>query len=483
MSGLMLRLQMHLKYFTVVFALLALFLVSGSVLVDAAVTVTGTSLYTLRLDTLSAYPGSSVTYYVILENPLPVKGFNVIFHYDPSVLTLTNVSTEGTRASSFETFTSQLDVNGVKGDVRVVGSTSGLLAAGSGAIVRVSFRLSPDANFAGMEVPIRFIFPDRVTYQDNTLLDTLGAIIEQSQMVYYDGYIYILTLGDVKIGDINLNKLAFEIGDAIYFINYIINPALYPFNTLQYLNSDINGDKYTATVADLVLLINTIVNDNVYTGKTSMGIALTSEIIIRSDSESMEFVSKADFEVGAVLLVVETDGNFDLQRLRNLTDNMILDIHQQGKQLRMLLYSLDGEHLPSGEVPLVAIEGAVSASVQAVEIGSADGRMVEVTVTAAVSPATTLPESCVLKQNYPNPFNPATRIEFDLPQAGRVELAVYNILGEKIRILIDEILPAGSHCVEWDSRDDSGQVVASGIYFYRLSAEADVLSRKMMLVK
>lgn len=89
-----------------------------------------------------------------------------------------------------------------------------------------------------------------------------------------------------------------------------------------------------------------------------------------------------------------------------------------------------------------------------------------------------LPNDYVLGQNYPNPFNPSTVIEFGLPTTGRVQLDVYNILGQNVLTLLDRELPAGVHSLEFDA---SG--MPSGIYFYRLSHAEGSLTRKMVLVK
>jgi hypothetical protein len=80
------------------------------------------------------------------------------------------------------------------------------------------------------------------------------------------------------------------------------------------------------------------------------------------------------------------------------------------------------------------------------------------------------PRSFRLSQNYPNPFNPATRIDFALPRSGHAVLEVFNVVGQKIRTLVDGELPAGAHSAVWDGRTSSGQLVGSGIYFYRLKS-------------
>jgi hypothetical protein len=99
-----------------------------------------------------------------------------------------------------------------------------------------------------------------------------------------------------------------------------------------------------------------------------------------------------------------------------------------------------------------------------------------------------LPEVYSLSQNYPNPFNPSTEIVFGLPQQSRVRLAVYNLLGQEVRLLADGVLPAGNHVATWDGLNGAGNTLASGIYFYRLEARGDQVApfvevRKMLLLR
>ena len=88
-----------------------------------------------------------------------------------------------------------------------------------------------------------------------------------------------------------------------------------------------------------------------------------------------------------------------------------------------------------------------------------------------------------LAQNYPNPFNPKTMIRFALPKDSWVKLEVYNILGQKVKILVDEKLEAGVKEVEWDGKDSKGLEVASGIYFYKIKAYDFSDVKKMVMLK
>jgi hypothetical protein len=88
-----------------------------------------------------------------------------------------------------------------------------------------------------------------------------------------------------------------------------------------------------------------------------------------------------------------------------------------------------------------------------------------------------------MAQNQPNPFNPATTIHFELGHAGTVDLSVYDAAGAHVKTLARGQRNAGKHDTRWDGTDSNGQRVASGVYFYRLTANGEELTRKMMLLK
>ncbi len=93
------------------------------------------------------------------------------------------------------------------------------------------------------------------------------------------------------------------------------------------------------------------------------------------------------------------------------------------------------------------------------------------------------PQEFKLVGNYPNPFNPATTIQYSLQTTEKVTLEIFDVLGNKITTLVSGVQHAGEHRAQWNGRDDSGQLAASGVYFYRLTAGEQVSTRKMMLMK
>jgi len=94
----------------------------------------------------------------------------------------------------------------------------------------------------------------------------------------------------------------------------------------------------------------------------------------------------------------------------------------------------------------------------------------------------TLPKEMELHQNFPNPFNPTTVIPYSIAQTTTVRITVFNMLGQQVRTLVDDVMNPGAYKVAWDGKDDLGKTVSSGIYFYRLDAGRFSLVRKMILL-
>ncbi len=105
-----------------------------------------------------------------------------------------------------------------------------------------------------------------------------------------------------------------------------------------------------------------------------------------------------------------------------------------------------------------------------------------------IQPAT-LPTEYRLAQNYPNPFNPTTKINYDIPEQSTVRVSVFNILGQEVVTLVNGVVGAGYHSIEWDASSNSGTVLPSGIYMYRIQTTSLVTGkefsqvRKMLLMK
>ncbi|MDZ7376400.1 MAG: YCF48-related protein [candidate division KSB1 bacterium] len=99
------------------------------------------------------------------------------------------------------------------------------------------------------------------------------------------------------------------------------------------------------------------------------------------------------------------------------------------------------------------------------------------------SAQTGVPGQFSLEQNYPNPFNPETTIRFSLPNASEVKLEIFNMVGQRVRLLVNGQLTAGVHAAKWDGKDDFGRLLSSGIYFYRIEADRFASTQRMVMMK
>ncbi|MCK4695853.1 MAG: T9SS type A sorting domain-containing protein, partial [Candidatus Cloacimonetes bacterium] len=89
-----------------------------------------------------------------------------------------------------------------------------------------------------------------------------------------------------------------------------------------------------------------------------------------------------------------------------------------------------------------------------------------------------------LYQNYPNPFNPATTFYFSIPEETNVDLSIYNIKGQHVKTLVNDIKPAGEHSIIWDRSDNNKIPVSSGVYFYKLNVNSKTEAvKKCLLLK
>ncbi len=135
----------------------------------------------------------------------------------------------------------------------------------------------------------------------------------------------------------------------------------------------------------------------------------------------------------------------------------------------------------TGDLFIVTTSRAIAASSLEITVRGHDNSEIQVSLDESSGVVT--PRVFALRANHPNPFNPKTKISFSLPEAQDVRLNVYAIDGSKVATLINEVRNAGLHEVIWSGRDEAGQAVASGTYFYRIEAGPHSQVRKMTLMK
>ncbi|MGD8922397.1 MAG: Ig-like domain-containing protein, partial [Candidatus Zixiibacteriota bacterium] len=150
------------------------------------------TVFSLSIDTGSALSGQNVEVAVRMTNELPVASFDLLMSYDPSALTLTELTKAGTRTESFGTFTVTTNYDGFAGHVKLHavadqgGDPAQAMPAGSGPVAVFKFRTSSNLSFAGLTIPVRFWF-SASTPDLNSLTDTTGAVFTSDQIVFEDG--------------------------------------------------------------------------------------------------------------------------------------------------------------------------------------------------------------------------------------------------------------------------------------------------------
>ena len=164
-------------------------------------------------------------------------------------------------------------------------------------------------------------------------------------------------------------------------------------------------------------------------------------------------------------------------------------------ELTLVLFDAAGENIPAGENTIFSIPVDIQSPLKSneyLQISSAmaaanAGSRLEAYTSQEQQSELIVPESFALHQNSPNPFNMSTFITYDIPRTEREEvnvtLRIYNMQGQLVRTLENQKRTAGRYTVHWDGRDDIGQVVSSGVYFYQLDANDVVLSKKMAVMK
>ena len=260
----------------------------------------------------------------------------------------------------------------------------------------------------------------------------------------------------------------------------------------------------------------------------SLGLGLIGSAIAGPLTQGIEFTGGENSLAGLVLQraqnIVAEDGVLKLQVAINHAQKLkgygfVLQYDQskyefvEARQVDQNLLDMNSGQpalfLASNKTPGQVAVGAMKVDGQAV---SGDGALVEFTFKTTQTPLASdfqildgvmvdlaggidaitnieigslepLPTEYALEQNIPNPFNPSTTIEYRLPEAGDVQLVIYNLLGQEVRTLVQETMDAGFHSVVWDGTDEFGKQVASGIYIYRMSVADFTRVQRMMLLK
>jgi hypothetical protein len=317
-------------------------------------------------------------------------------------------------------------------------------------------------------------------YDLEDCLDDYKNDYQPSPFIYFDpGFICIVPPEDDR-GDINLNGIANEVGDAVLYTNYFIyGPSVWDpiWYENQILASDINDDGIVCTVADLVYLIRIITGDAQPFPESGEGDyklnPYATALDVRSEmiDGKMVITTNSSTDVGAGHLVFRYTG----LTVGDVATNTGMDVmsHAANGELKVLVYSKDANSVEAGVAELVTIATDGNGTLELVEssFSTAEGALMTVNLSRVK-----VPTAYELMQNYPNPFNASTMIRFALPVASNWSLNIYNVAGQVVETF-EGSSEAGLVNVTWNAD------VASGIYFYKLTADNFTSTKKMVLMK
>ncbi len=444
----------------------------------------GAKGYVMEIGSDSGFFSDLVTIPIKLTNLDSIASINLLLNFDPSALSLLNVSKANTRTYNWEYFQYNQPASG---DIRISGLAdipllplNPPLPPGEGVIANLNFQIILDTSPLSLSTSIRFKFLDST---DNTLNGALGQnFISQKKITYQDGFIYIEKL-DVLLGDINLNSIPYEIGDATLFSNYLTNPVKYVFNEQQERNSDVNEDGICCSLADFIYLLSKILEGPVL--EKLLPRTDINQVKLKKSSSNLDLFVDSDIPIGGAFLVIKHPGiTFGTPILSSETKGMISMMRDYPVELRLLIYSSRAGYIEPGQKKLISIpiiDGEGDIELSKASFSDNLGNLINAGILLQYNEL--VPEKFTLFQNYPNPFNPETNISFTLPEEREVILKIYNLRGQLIKVLVNQKLSPGYHTFTWDGKNESGEDVSSGIYFNRLIAGDYSKTMKMIKVK
>ncbi|MEW5701502.1 MAG: T9SS type A sorting domain-containing protein [Candidatus Zixiibacteriota bacterium] len=477
----------------------------------------------------STLNGRNHTMYVVAHNgsvPDLAGGFNFLICYDQSGLSFLGAGQ--TSELGWEYFTYRTGMFGgncgsgcPNGFVRLVGvadmndaetPVAGSWNLNGKKLAWLKFYVTADRNYINSCFHVKFC---SIECGDNSISDSTGNILwlpcpgqNSNDIAFGPDYSFAACLGDTAKyepkellkfcggaicvrepnddrGDINLNGIANEIGDAVLYTNYFIygdivfdpNPN---YKESQILASDVNNDGIVLTVADLIYLIRIITGDAEPFPQGGSGhpklspYANAVNVVSDVSDGALNVSTSSNVEVGGAVLVYRYSGVAVGTPVA--APGFEIKSRASNGELRMVVY---GAKVPAGSNTLVSVPVNGNGTIELVESQFSDYNGALLTVNAAkVGP----PKEYALLQNYPNPFNAGTVIPVALKDASEWSLSIYNVAGQVVRTFSGSS-DAGIVNVAWDGRTADGSSVATGVYFYRVTTPNFTATKKMVLLK
>ena len=292
------------------------------------------------------------------------------------------------------------------------------------------------------------------------------------------------------VGDANFDSET-TIADVLALVDFILEetaPSAAAFN-----NCDINRDD-ALNIADVVMIVDIIAGTGTarVSGNGSMAL-----VDLTADYQSSELLVNLDYD--GALKGMQFDLTYDPElvtvgapSLGLVQDNVMITFNKvQDGLMKIVVADLEGEIIESTEKGFIKIPYSFSGnildisglSISDIFVSGPKGVIADVASRTVSADVKLVPGVFALHQNYPNPFNPKTEIMFDLPEVSVVDVAIYNLMGQKVKTLVNKEMTPGYHVMQWDGTNDKGSVVSTGMYFYTLNTNKYHAMRKMLFLK
>ena len=270
---------------------------------------------------------------------------------------------------------------------------------------------------------------------------------------------------ECQAGDINSDG-EIDVTDIIRQVNIIVNMGI-PASDYELCAADLNADG-SIDISDVVIIIN-IILDRSNSNRSRMVNVSSVELII---DDNLAIDTNGPIPGIEIVLYSDSEG---LDINYNLGMDIMYNIYN-GKH-HLLVYSTDGNVLDKGQHELFSTNQKFD--IDYIHVLNVNNELVDINY----DEMSVIPESHVLMQNYPNPFNPITNIEIELLNDEHMQLIIFDLNGRQVRELANSFYNEGLYKFTWNSLDDFGNMVPSGIYFYQLNTPSGSDSKKMLLLK
>lgn len=457
------------------------------------------------LPTSEVAPGETFDVTIAVEGAVQVRTYEFHLSYDPEMIEVADLVSQG---SLFENYRTDLGGKNEDGDLGLVNSILGqtpLGGSGEATLATVRFRaISRSAEtqlaltdallidvehapatpqLAGEGVVV--LSSDPIAYHDAAGERVLGLILaDQDAVVDFNDFMafagaFGYTLGDAQYdfrADLNGDD-AVDFADFMVFADNFGRTAVDAPATRSASKKALSAGVNTGALVSLEVA-----------GEARMGEMVTLNAIVSEAQELQGYGISVEFDPAQYEFVEARAPEGDLLSRAGGEAPLFL-VHTGESGVVSLASAVGSGPAASGEGVVAELVFKPIGEVESGIFDIANGIVFDPNQlqNRAGTPGSlevkALPTEFALNQNFPNPFNPETTIAYDLADGGRVELSIYNVMGQQVKQLVSEEQSAGRYRVVWDGSDAIGRSVASGVYFYRLNTTQYNAVRKLMLLK